>query len=103
VLTYADSGQGRTVLVRIASDDVVVTVAESLGWPDYPPAEYDDPTLLPWDLRDAVVPESGVPGDDPEQDQLDELPLTPADMVEIARTYAADVPDERGVPRSLEG
>lgn len=65
VLTYADSNQGRTVLVRVASEEAVVTLAQSVGWPHYPPAEADDPTLLPWDLRDALEPNRRSPAATP--------------------------------------
>jgi hypothetical protein len=92
VLTFADSHQGKTVLVRVASHDTVVTLAQSVGWPHYPASEDTDPTLLPWDLRDALEPEPGAPGDNPEAAPLDELPLTVADQVELARAFAQDPP-----------
>lgn len=100
VLTFADSHRGRTVLVRVASLDTVVTVAQSIGWPHYPASEDTDPTLLPWDLRDALESESGEPGDNPERARLDELPLTIADQVEIAQAFVRQPPTNSDRPRS---
>lgn len=84
VKTYTDSYQSRTVIVQVADDNGLLTLAQSQGFPTHR-VFWDEKTkyVLPWDGRDPLNPEGGGFRAAP---KLDALPLTLAQQLELTRT-----------------
>lgn len=86
VVEWADSGQGPTRMVRVRHNGWAAMLTVSLGHPTYPAAA-DEPTLLPWDLRDPFQPESASGNPRTEHPRLDAYPFSVAAQTDLAWSY----------------